>query len=143
MTDEEETPPKLTLVPSDDEIVEGEETVELKQMAPEAFIRQAQDPGLRQLLDKDLDAIQEKTGSTWKQMLRGYALVLRSIAVSMPWDEEEGLDAKRLHTDAKMMLPSWRECIGVVLGLSFDKADAVSQQSPEEEEAPDDEQSEE
>lgn len=138
MTDELENPP-IKMPPDLDAIVEEEETVEIQQMPAENFIREAQSPGMRQLIDRDLDAIRDKTGASWKQMLRGYYLILRSIAVSMPWDEEDGLDAKRLHTDEKVMLPSWRDCIGILTGQEFTKV----VDEPEEGEAPDEEQSEE
>ncbi len=54
-------------------------------------------------------------------MLRTYALLLRSIAVSMPWDEESGMDARRFHRLSKTSMPSWRDCIGVCLHLEFSK----------------------
>ena len=106
-------------------------------MSATAFLQQAQEPGMAQLIDQMLDRLRESTGATWKQMLRAQSLLLRSIAVSMPWDEENGLDARRFHLASKTSLPSWRECIGACLHLEFTLPEADTAPEPESESDPD------
>jgi hypothetical protein len=108
------------------EVPQEEEPTPIKRLTAEQFIQQAQEPQLANLIDDGLDKVRQTTGATWKQMLRGYALVLRSIATSMPWDEDEGLDAKRFHIESKTALPSWRDCIGALLQLEFSKPEEAT-----------------
>ena len=87
------------------------------------FLSQAQEPELAAKIDAAIETIQAITGATDRKMLRAYALTLRSIATSMPWNEEDGLDARRFHVQSKTALPSWRQCIGACLQLEFTKPD--------------------
>lgn len=87
------------------------------------FLSQAQEPELAAKIDAMIETIQATTGADDRKMLRGYALLLRSIGTSMPWDEDEGLDARRFHMESKTALPSWRQCIGACLQLEFSKPD--------------------
>ncbi len=113
--------------PPPEEAEPAEEPTKVMLQTAEQFIQQAQEPQMAALIDAMIDTIQATTGANDRKMLRGYALVLRSIATSMPWDENEGLDARRFHMESRTALPSWRECIGVLLQLEFsnpDKTDA-------------------
>jgi hypothetical protein len=92
----------------------------------EEFLSQAQEPELAAKIDAAISTIQAITGATDRKMLRAYALLLRSIGSSMPWDEDEGLDARRFHPESKTALPSWRSCIGACLQLEFSKPDEPS-----------------
>ena len=87
------------------------------------FLTQAQNPELAAKIDAVIDTIQTITGASDRKMLRSSFLLMRSIATSMPWDEDEGLDARRFHTPSKTVLPSWRACIGACLQLEFTKPD--------------------
>jgi hypothetical protein len=91
----------------------------------EQFLSQAQEPELAAKIDAAIDTIQTITGATDRKMLRAYALLLRSIGTSMPWDEKDGLDARRFHMESKSALPSWRQCIGACLQLEFTKPDDI------------------
>ena len=106
------------------------------------FLSQAQEPELAAKIDAMISTIQTTTGATDRKMLRAYALTLRSIATSMPWDEDEGLDARRFHMTSKTALPSWRTVIGACLQLEFTKPDAddeVTTEKVSDEEMQDDE----
>ena len=95
------------------------------------FLSQAQEPELAAKIDAMIETIQTTTGATDRKMLRAYALTLRSIGTSMPWDEDEGLDARRFHMPSKTALPSWRAVIGACLQLEFDKPDAADEVTTE------------
>jgi len=94
-------------------------------MTVEQFIQQAQEPQMAALIDTMIDTIQSTTGADDRKMLRGFILVLRAIATSMPWNEDEGLDARLFHKESKTVMPSWRDCIGALLQLEFSKPDDV------------------
>lgn len=113
------TPQKLLQAAIEKVKDETPEPTKMTLQSAEQFVQQAQEPQLASIIDSMLDSIQKTTGSNDRQMLRGYALVLRSIATSMPWDEDEGLDARRVHIETKTALPSWRDCIGALLQLEF------------------------
>ena len=95
------------------------------------FLSQAQEPELAAKIDAMIETIQATTGADDRKMLRAYALALRSIATSMPWDEDEGLDARRFHMESKTALPSWRTVIGACLQLEFSKPDAPDEVTTE------------
>lgn len=106
------------------EVTEVTEPVEVATMSAEEFLRQAQEPQLAHQIDQLTKEIRTRTGASYREILRGFALVLRTVAFVMPWDEKEGLDARRFHTQAKVSLPSLRECIGVCLGLTFAQSES-------------------
>lgn len=98
------------------------EPVQIELLTVEQLLSQAQEPKMAAIIDEHLnrimgDEIQER------QLLRTFAMVMRLIAQTMPWDEENGLDARRFNPDVRMLTPSWRECIGAALGLEFTKKD--------------------
>lgn len=95
----------------------------------EQFLQPANREPMSTMIDAHLDSIQGATGATDRQMLRTFAFVLRAIATSMPWDDEQGLDAQRFEHRLKAFAPSWRECIGAVLGLSFTKKEQPQTQT--------------
>lgn len=97
------------------------EPVQITLMTAEQFLQQAQEPELAAKIDAMIDSIQTITGADDRKMLRAYALALRSIGTSMPWDEDEGMDARRFHMESKTALPSWRQVIGACLQLEFSK----------------------
>ncbi len=122
------------------EVAEVTDPVEVATMTAEQFLQQAQEPQLAFQIDQLTKDIRTRTGASYREILRGFALVLRTVAFVMPWDEDEGLDARRFHTDAKVALPSLRECIGACLGLSFAQSESPDpdvSSNPKDEKAPD------
>lgn len=99
------------------------ETLKVTLMSVEEFLGQAQEPTLAAIIDTQIETIQTTTGADDRKMLRAFMLVMRSIATSMPWDENLGVDARRFHVKSKTALPSWRQCIGACLQLEFTKPD--------------------
>lgn len=117
--------------------VEATEPVKVTSLTAIEFIRQAQEPGLAHDIDKLTKEIKTQTGASYRQILRGYALVLRAIGTALPWNEEDGLDARRFHTHSKVSLPPLRECIGACLGLQFLRPEPdASEDSPDPEVSP-------
>jgi len=103
--------------------VEEAEPLQITLQSAAEFLGQAQEPELAAKIDAMIETIQATSGADDRKMLRAYALLLRSIGTSMPWDEDEGLDARRFHMESKTALPSWRQCIGACLQLEFSKPD--------------------
>lgn len=93
----------------------------------EEFLRQAQSPDISPVIDSALNAIQVVTGASDREMLRAFSFLMRSIAIAMPWNEKDGLDAARIHIPSRSTLPSFRSCIGACLNLEFSKPEDVTQ----------------
>jgi hypothetical protein len=103
-----------------------------KQLTLEQFLAPAIQTGLtQQRIDAHIDSIQGATQVKDRELLRACFYVLRAIGVSMPWDEVQGLDARRVDTRLGGIVPTWRECIGALLHIEF------SPPAPEEPQDPD------
>ncbi len=90
--------------------------------------------GLRPGLDRHLDEIQSKSDTDDRTMLRVCFWLLSNIGRSMPWDRLQGIDAKRFNPDTNAVAPSWRDCIGAILGLSYDPPEGFDADHPNPEE---------
>ncbi len=145
MMDQSEGTPEVTPEVTEEEEVtvgteedtEVTEPVAVTQLSAIDFIRQAQEPGLAHEIDRLTKGIKTQTGASYRQILRGYALVLRAIGTALPWNEEDGLDARRFHTLSKVSLPPLRECIGACLGLEFLRPESDSSSDQEASPPPD------
>lgn len=87
----------------------------------EQFLQPANSPPTSTSIDAHLDSIQGATGADDRAMLRVAAYLMRAIALSMPWNEVDGLDAHRFDTRLRAIVPTWRECIGAFLHLEFSR----------------------
>ena len=56
---------------------------------------------------------------TERELLLMSFFLLQAIGGSLPWDNKAGLDAMRASFRDKALLPTWRECIGALLGVSY------------------------
>lgn len=90
-------------------------------MSVEQFLSLSHNPeGIKPGLDRHLDEIQSRTNSTDRIMLRVCFWLLSNIGKSMPWNVLDGIDARRFNEATNYVAPSWRDCIGAILGISYD-----------------------
>lgn len=90
------------------------------------FLAQAHAYPVRSIIERHIDQIKVAAAGgkpdqepTDRDMLRVCFWLLRAIGVSMPWNEEDGLDVARFDQVANAIVPPWRQCIGAVIGLEF------------------------
>ncbi len=106
----------------------------VRHMSVEEFLTMCHNPkGLRPGLDKHLDEIQSRGDTDDRTMLRVCFWLLSNLGRSMPWDRLQGIDAKRLNPDTKLVSPSWRDCIAAILGVTYTEPE-VDEDEPSQDE---------
>ena len=70
-------------------------------------------------LDKWIDEIRKAAGLPERALLRQAIMLLGQLGNTVP-TSDHGLDAYRLFTPTNSVIPPWRECIEVYLGVSLD-----------------------
>lgn len=103
----------------------SEEKAPLRKVTVEEFMELAVRSPVREAIDQHLELIQRRSRNmiTQKKQWRQMAFLLREISLSLPWDTKAGLDAVRMDSRNNTVVPTWRECIGHVLALSFKPAE--------------------
>lgn len=92
----------------------------IQSITPQEFLLNAQDPnGALPGLNKHLDRLKDASGADNRGIARVCLFLLQAIANTVPWDEEDGLDATRLDDEARVLIPSWRSCIGALMGMTY------------------------
>lgn len=89
-----------------------------KDITVEEYLSQAQEPGLAKAIDYLLDQWNLDDGTTDRQRLRAHMLLLRDLGLSV---QSEELDARR-QVEGFGTLPPFRECIGALMHVHFDKS---------------------
>lgn len=112
----------------------------MRQLSVEQFLTMCHDPrpnGLRAGLDRHLDEIQAKGPIDDRSMLRVCFWLLSNIGRSMPWNSLDGLDTVTFNPETNVLAPSWRECIGSILGLTYQMPHPNPEEDLNEEDVPD------
>lgn len=91
-------------------------------LTPQEFLSRAQ---LTSGLDAWIDEQLALPDVTERSMLRVTVFLMHAIAHSMPWDEGSGLDARRTDVRSGELLPTWRECLGAILGVKFSRGEGA------------------
>lgn len=109
----------------------------VRRVSPSEFLaRGIAEPNIDTYIDKVLADSAAQVASdgagvplTERGMLKVCIFLLHAIGHSMPYDAVRGLDAVRAKKVAGRpveIVPSWRDCIGTVLGVRFGKPEATT-----------------
>lgn len=94
-----------------------EEPTKIQKLSAQDFLQQAHHTnGLDEWIDKIHEADKRCDD---RAMLKVCLFILHKIGHSTDWNTENGLDAVRMDSKNLVILPTWRECIGAILGVEF------------------------